>query len=166
MARNGLSPDLPAEAEKRIPAARTGVFFGAREGNRTPNLLFTRQVLCQLSYSGARRYRSLYWLNPLRISPLAPQTTTVQLDQDLLAERERAVLSVERSWWLTDRSKETAIRADLAMTPSTAYRLLHDVIDRDRALAYDPLVVLRLRRARRTRRRARNEGRTVSSPPN
>ena len=90
----------------------------------------------------------------------------VQLDQDLLAERERAVLSVERSWWLTYRSIETAIRAELAMTPSPYYRLLHDVIDRDRALAYDPLVVLRLRRARRTRRRARSEGRTVSSPPN
>ena len=90
----------------------------------------------------------------------------MQLDQGILAERERAVLTVERSWWLTYRSKETAIRAELAMAPSTYYRLLHDVIDRDSALAYDPLVVLRLRRARRTRRRARSEGRTVSSPPN
>ncbi len=90
----------------------------------------------------------------------------MQLDQGTLHERERAALTVERSWWLTYRSKETAIRAELARAPATYSRLLHDVIDRDSALAYDPPVVLRLRRAHRTRRRARSEGRTDSSPPN
>ncbi len=42
---------------------------------------------------------------------------------------------VERFPWLTYRSKETAIRAELARSPSTYYRLLHDVINRDSALA-------------------------------
>lgn len=94
------------------------------------------------------------------------QTTWVQLGSELLAERERSILEIERSWWLTHRSKEEAIRVELGIAPSTYYRLLHDLIDRDDALAYDPLVVLRARRARSARRRARYQGKTVSSPPN
>jgi hypothetical protein len=34
------------------PRGWSGILGGAREENRTPDLLFTRQLLCQLSYSG------------------------------------------------------------------------------------------------------------------
>lgn len=89
----------------------------------------------------------------------------MQLGSGSLAERERSILEVERAWWLTHRSKEEAIRAELGIAPSTYYRLLHDVIDRPEAFRHDPLVVLRARRARSARRRARYQGKTVSSPP-
>ena len=36
----------------RVPRAENPWNFRAREENRTPDLLFTRQLLCQLSYSG------------------------------------------------------------------------------------------------------------------
>ncbi|MDH4148472.1 MAG: DUF3263 domain-containing protein [Acidimicrobiia bacterium] len=91
---------------------------------------------------------------------LATQTTRVQL-----GERERAILDVEREWWLDHPTKEQAIRATLQVTPSTYYRLLHVVIDDPAAMAYDPLVVRRLQRARRARRRVRLEGSWVGMPP-
>jgi hypothetical protein len=90
----------------------------------------------------------------------------VQLRSETLAERDRTILEVERSWWLAFRSKEDAIRAELSIAPSTYYRLLHDLIERDEAFRHDPLVVLRARRARAARRHARHQGKTVSSPPN
>lgn len=90
----------------------------------------------------------------------------MQLEVGPLAERDQSILDVERSWWLTFRSKEECIRAELGIAPSTYYRLLHELIDQDAAFAYDPLVVLRARRARMARRAARCGGKTVSSPPN
>jgi hypothetical protein len=82
-----------------------------------------------------------------------------------LAERDRAILDLERTWWQLHRSKEEAIRGELGMSPSGYYRLLQQVVASPAAMAYDPLVVRRTRRARAARRRARYEGRTVSSPP-
>jgi hypothetical protein len=82
-----------------------------------------------------------------------------------LAERDQAILDLERTWWLRHGSKEQAIRTDLGMSPSGYYRLLHLVVTSPAAMAYDPLVVRRTLRARAARRRARYEGKTVSSPP-
>lgn len=129
--------------------------------------MLTRQVLCQLSYSGngttLRRWSS-------GAAVLAPgtfraQTTRVQLPDGALSERDRAILDLERAWWLVYRSKELAIRSELELSPSRYYQRLHDLIDRPAALEYDPLVVRRARRARAARRRARVEGKTVLSPP-
>lgn len=95
-----------------------------------------------------------------------PETVQDELPSaPLLSERERAVLDLERTWWLLHRSKEQLIREQLDLAPSTYYRLLHDLIGRPDALAYDPLTVRRARRARTARRRARFEGKTVSGPP-
>jgi hypothetical protein len=94
-----------------------------------------------------------------------------------LADRDRARLDLERTWWLDGDaggaddgpgakvSKSAVIRRRLALSPSRYYRLLQAVLDNPAAMAYDPLVVRRIRRERLARRRARLEGSWVSTPP-
>lgn len=82
-----------------------------------------------------------------------------------LSDRDRAILDFERSWWAEPGPKETAIRERLELSPTRYYELLAELLDDDEALAYDPLVVRRLRRLRDRRRRARFEGRTAGGPP-
>ncbi len=81
-----------------------------------------------------------------------------------LTDRDRAILDFERSWWTVPGPKEVAIRARFALSPTRYYQLLNDVLDDDEAVAYDPLVVRRLRRVRDLRRRARFEGRRAGGP--
>ena len=81
-----------------------------------------------------------------------------------LTERDRAILDFERSWWSEPGSKESAIRARFALSPTRYYRILAELLDSTDALAYDPLVVRRLRRVRDRRRRARFEGPSVGQP--
>jgi hypothetical protein len=78
-----------------------------------------------------------------------------------LTDRDRAILDFERGWWLLPSSKRAAIRAHLAVSPTRYYQLLNVLLDDPAAAAYDPLVVHRLRRARRRRRQARVEGRST-----
>ena len=75
-----------------------------------------------------------------------------------LTERERAVLELERCWWQLPGSKESAIRERLGLSPTRYYQVLATLAGSSEALAHDPLVVLRVRRARHRRRRARFEG--------
>ena len=82
-----------------------------------------------------------------------------------LSERDRAVLDLERSWWTLDGSKEDAIRDRLDLSPTRYYQVLNRLLESSEAIAYDPLVVHRLRRRRDRRRRARYEGRTAGGPP-
>ena len=82
-----------------------------------------------------------------------------------LSDRDRAVLDLERSWWTFDGSKEDAIRTLLALSPARYYEVLNRLLESPEAVAYDPLVVHRLRRRRDRRRRARYEGRTAGGPP-
>lgn len=82
-----------------------------------------------------------------------------------LAERDRAILDLERTWRLDGEVKGTAIRRRLHVSPSRYYRLLQVVLENPAAMAYDPLVVRRLRRDRVARRRARFEGLWASTPP-
>jgi hypothetical protein len=72
-----------------------------------------------------------------------------------LTAGEQAVLDFERTWWTEDGPKETLIAERLGLSGSQYYRLLNELLERDDALAYDPLVVRRLRRLRERRRRAR-----------
>ena len=81
-----------------------------------------------------------------------------------LSEQERAVLDLERSWWQEAGSKETRIRDRLGLSTTRYYRMVGTLIDSPDAFAYDPLVVLRLRRERDRRRRARYEGRSADGP--
>ena len=78
-----------------------------------------------------------------------------------LTARERAVIDFERSWWQREGPKEAAIREVLDLSATRYYELLGLLCDSPAARAYDPLVILRLRRQRDRRRRARFEGRTA-----
>ncbi len=75
-----------------------------------------------------------------------------------LTERERAVLELERCWWQLPGPKEAAIRERLGLSSTRYYKLLASLVESSDALAHDPLVVLRVRRARDRRRRTRFEG--------
>jgi hypothetical protein len=72
-----------------------------------------------------------------------------------LSERERAILAFERKWWKHAGSKEQAIRDTFQVSSTRYYQLLNGLLDHPAALAYDPMVVGRLRRLRAARARAR-----------
>jgi hypothetical protein len=72
--------------------------------------------------------------------------------------RARAILDLERGWWLEDGDKRSVIRHRLGCSTSRYYRLLDRLIDSPEALAFDPLLVKRLRRRRSARRRRRLAG--------
>lgn len=82
-----------------------------------------------------------------------------------LSERDRAILDFERSWWTEAGPKELAIRDRFDLSPTRYYQVLNELLESADALAYDPLVVRRLRRMRDRRRRARFEGRSAGGPP-
>src|SRR6476620_2970863 len=75
--------------------------------------------------------------------------------QGELGRREREILAFERQWWKYAGAKEQAIRELFDMSATRYYQLLNALIDRPEALAYDPMLVKRLRRMRQTRQRAR-----------
>ena len=76
-----------------------------------------------------------------------------------LTARERAVLDFEREWWKLPGRKNVEIRARFAMSSSSYYRMLHALLERPEAGAYDPLTVRRVRKRREQARRVRIEGR-------
>ena len=76
-----------------------------------------------------------------------------------LEPRLRAVLDLEHTWWKLGVPKERAIREHLGLSTTRYHQLLTKAIDMPQALAYDPMLVRRLRRLRETRRRKRFEGR-------
>ncbi|CAB4540111.1 unannotated protein [freshwater metagenome] len=75
-----------------------------------------------------------------------------------LTEREQAILDFERSWWTQDGVKDLMLRERFLCSADDYYNELNRLLDTDEALAYDPLVVRRLQRARERRRRMRLDG--------
>lgn len=73
-----------------------------------------------------------------------------------LTERDQQVLAFERQWWKYAGAKEQAIRELFDMSATRYYQVLNAVIDRPEALAFDPMLVKRLRRMRASRQRARS----------
>jgi len=73
-----------------------------------------------------------------------------------LSERDRDILSFERQWWKYAGAKEQAVREQFDMSSTRYYQVLNALIDRPEALAFDPLLVRRLRRLRSARQRARS----------
>ena len=73
----------------------------------------------------------------------------------LLDERSRGILDFERSWWQEGGSKERRIRERFGVSATRYHQLLMRTIDLPEALAYDPMLVRRLRRLRDARRRKR-----------
>lgn len=78
---------------------------------------------------------------------------------DALSERDREILAFERQWWKHAGAKEQAIRDTFGLSTTRYYRLLNALLDNPAALAYDALLVQRLRRLRATRSRSRTGGR-------
>lgn len=72
-----------------------------------------------------------------------------------LDERERAVLDFERSWWKHAGVKEQAIKERFDMSATRYYQLLNELLEKPAALAYDPILVKRLKRLRVYRQRQR-----------
>ena len=75
---------------------------------------------------------------------------------DELSERDRDLLRFERQWWKFAGAKEQAVRDQFGMSATRYYQVLNSLIDEPAALAYDPLLVKRLRRLRSTRQRNRS----------
>src|SRR4051794_41313168 len=73
-----------------------------------------------------------------------------------LSDREREILAFERQWWKYAGAKDQAVRELFDMSATRYYQVLNALIDRPDALAFDPMLVKRLRRMRATRQRARS----------
>ncbi len=75
-----------------------------------------------------------------------------------LSDLDRSLLAFESQWWQRPGAKEQAIRDQLGITPTRYMQLLNRLIDEPAAVAYDPVVVNRLRwlRERRSALRARS----------
>ncbi len=84
----------------------------------------------------------------------------VDSPSDALTADERVMLDFEAEWRRHAGAKEEAIRAELDLTPPRYYQLLGRLIETEAALAYDPMLVKRLRRVRdqREAERAAREG--------
>lgn len=82
-----------------------------------------------------------------------------------LTQRDRAILDFERTWWQETGSKEAAIRKRFELSTTRYYQLLNELLDDGDALAYDPMVVRRLRRLRDRRRRSKFGQTAVSRQP-
>jgi uncharacterized protein DUF3263 len=74
---------------------------------------------------------------------------------DGLTDQQRQILAFERQWWKHAGAKEQAIRDLFGVSATRYYQLLNGLLDDPAALAYDPVLVKRLRRLRATRTRAR-----------
>jgi hypothetical protein len=79
-----------------------------------------------------------------------------------LCERDRAILDLERSWWLEGHCKTDVVKARLRMSLARYNQLLGELVTNKEAEAYDPLVVRRLRRVRDRRRWATMGARPAS----
>jgi hypothetical protein len=73
-----------------------------------------------------------------------------------LTDDEKALLDFERAWWKYAGAKEQAIHDTFGVTAARHYQRLNAIIGLDAALAYDPLLVRRLRRLREARARQRS----------
>ena len=66
------------------------------------------------------------------------------------------ILAFESKWWKHAGAKEQAIRDAFGLSSTRYYQVLNALIDRPESLAFDPLLVRRLRRLRAARQRARS----------
>jgi hypothetical protein len=75
-----------------------------------------------------------------------------------LDDRSRDILDFEREGWKLTIAKERAIRERFGFSAARYHQLLNRIIASPAALAYDPMLVRRLRRVREARRRKRVAG--------
>ena len=92
---------------------------------------------------------------PGGMSAAPPSQETHGTTAGSLDDREREILDLERTWWKYAGAKEQAIREKFDMSATRYYQVLNALLDREDALAFDPLLVKRLRRLRADRARSR-----------
>lgn len=80
-------------------------------------------------------------------------TSAAPEPNDLLSDRDRAILNFEKKWWRYPGAKEQAIRDELGIPATRYYQLLNALLDRPAALVHDPVLVRRLHRLRARRQR-------------
>lgn len=73
-----------------------------------------------------------------------------------LSDRDRQILEFERQWWMYAGAKEQAVRELFDMSATRYYQVLNALLDNPDALAFDPMLVKRLRRMRASRQRQRS----------
>jgi hypothetical protein len=83
--------------------------------------------------------------------------------QGPLSPLQEEILAFERQWWKYAGAKESAVRDRFDMSSTRYYQVLNVLIDRPAALAFDPLLVNRLRRLRSARQLARSARRRLHS---
>jgi len=88
---------------------------------------------------------------PARVEPAAAPLELA----DGLTERERQIIAFERQWWKHAGAKEQAIRDLFEVSSTRYYQMVNALLDNPAALAYDPVLIRRLRRLRATRTRSR-----------
>lgn len=81
-----------------------------------------------------------------------------------LSERDAELLAFERQWWKYAGAKEQAVRELFDMSATRYYQVLNALIDTPEALAFDPMLVKRLRRMRAQRQRTRSARRLGLEP--
>ena len=94
-------------------------------------------------------------LSTTRIAMDVAMRVVEAADEVGLSERDQQVLGFERQWWKYAGAKEQAIRELFDMSATRYYQVLNALIDTPAALAFDPMLVKRLRRMRASRQRAR-----------
>lgn len=73
-----------------------------------------------------------------------------------LTPRDQQLLEFERQWWRYAGAKEQAIRDLFDMSATRYYQVLNALLDDPAAMAFDPMLVKRLRRMRAARQQARS----------
>lgn len=81
-----------------------------------------------------------------------------------LSERERLLLIFERQWFRYAGAKEQAIKETFDISATRYYQLLGELVERPEAMAFDPMLVKRLRRLRAARQRERTARKLGMSP--
>lgn len=90
-----------------------------------------------------------------KMSGAAVRLEREELPSAGLSERDAAILDFERQWWKYAGAKEDAVRELFKLSGTEYYQILNSLIDDERALAHDPMLVKRLRRMRSARQRGR-----------
>ena len=86
---------------------------------------------------------------------VAPRPQIVA-DAPTLTERDKKILDFERQWWKYAGAKEQAVKDLFDLSPTRYYQVLNELINKEEALAHDPMLVKRLRRMRAQRQRIRS----------
>lgn len=73
-------------------------------------------------------------------------------DDTELTAREREILLFENQWFKYQGAKAGLILEKWGLTTTSYYQLIHHIVDKPAAMAYDPLLVKRLLATRESRR--------------